>query len=87
MNIHETYIALFCADTRYQYTTFPMRVQRIENAHLTVSDLIKHIFLHKLAMGLDTSYDNFISSSPYTLNGKHMRIQWCKHAYFITHFY
>ena len=40
-------------------------------------------------MGLDTSHDNIISSSPYSvnlINGKHIRIQWCKHAYFITHF-
>ena len=37
-------------------------------------------------MGLDTSYDCIKSSSPYTVNGKHMRMQWCKHAYFITHF-
>ena len=33
-------------------------------------------------MGLDTSYDNTISSFP----GKHVRIQWCKHTYFITNF-
>ena len=30
---------------------------------------IKHISLHKTAMGLDTSYNNIISSSPYIVNG------------------
>ena len=31
--------------------------------------------LHKLAKGLDTSYDNIIPSSSYTVNGKRMRIE------------
>ena len=42
--------------------------------------------MHKTAMGLDTSYDNIISPSPYIINGKHIRIQWCKHTFFLTHF-
>ena len=35
---------------------------------------LNYILMHKSTMGLDTSYDNITSSSPYTVNGKLMRI-------------
>ena len=58
---------------------------KLKNMHAIYFTLnkIKHISLHKSAMGLDTSYDNILSSSSFTVNGKHIRIKWCKHTLLI----